>query len=350
MLKPFTELAFSGKDLTTEQAQTAAEYLTLPEVTLDDKKDFLLALAQKGETATEVEAFARTFRKHAINPEVEKWSDRAIDVCGTGGDGSGTFNISTAVSFIIAASGIPVFKHGNRSITSQCGSADLLEALGIQINLPPDQIQKSLNELNFCFFFAPTYHPAFKEVMPVRRALAEDGQRTIFNLLGPLINPGRPAHQLLGVFAQRWVQPLADALGGLGLKSGLVVHGRSERDDALDELSCSGTNYLAGFGQASSAAKTLVPEDVGLDKCNFSDLKGGNVVKNIEIMHALLSGSVDAIPAGLRNSILLNTGIALWISGATTEISAGITLASETLGNGTVRQWLKKAQAFYKNT
>lgn len=348
-LKPFTEILTDGSDLTAEQANTVAEQLILPEVSADEKQAFLLALAEKGETAIEVAAFARTFRSRAVNPGVEKWAERAIDVCGTGGDGSGTFNISTAVSFIVAAAGVPVFKHGNRSITSKCGSADLLEALGIRIEVSPDVHPKSLQELNFCFFFAPVYHPAFKAIMPVRRALAANGQRTVFNLLGPLINPGRPAYQLLGVFSEQWVQPLADALGDLGLKAGLVVHGRTNTGGALDELSCAGDNYLAGFGQLSDAVKRLRAPDLGLAECDFSDLRGGDVSENVAIMQALLSGSVDAVPAGLRNTVLLNAGIALWIAGAAPDRAAGLKLAEETLLEGAVERWLKRAQCFYEN-
>jgi len=348
-LKSFTENLTTGTDLTADQASAVAELLTLPEVSADEKQAFLLALANKGETATEVEAFARVFRSRSVDPGVDDWAERAIDVCGTGGDGSGTFNISTAVSFILAATGVPVFKHGNRSITSKCGSADLLEALGIRIDASQETLRESLRELNFCFFFAPAYHPAFKEIMPVRRALAATGQRTVFNLLGPLINPGRPAHQLLGVFAEKWVQPLADALDGLGLNAGLVVHGCTNTGGALDELSCSGSNYLAGFGKLSETVKTLNASDVGLPECDFFDLRGGDVTENVAILHALLSGSIDAAPAGLRNSVLLNAGIAWWIVGVAPEMSAGFKLAEETLLGGDVERWLKRAQSFYEN-
>ena len=347
-LKPFTEILKSGTELTAEQASTVAELLIRSDVSTEEKKIFLLALADKGETATEVAAFARVFRSRAVDPGVEEWAADAIDVCGTGGDGSGTFNISTAVSFIVAAAGVPVFKHGNRSITSKCGSADLLEALGIRIDVPQEQMRESLRELNFCFFFAPAFHPAFKEIMPVRRALAETGRRTVFNLLGPLINPGRPAHQLLGVFSEQWVQPLADALGALELKSGLVVHSRTYSGEALDELSCAGENYLAGFGKLADTVKTLKSLDVGLAECPFSDLKGGDVAKNLSIMHALLKGSADLVPVGLRNSVLLNAGIALWISGKALDMAAGVALAEEILQSGRVEAWLKRARSFYE--
>jgi anthranilate phosphoribosyltransferase len=348
VLKPFTDILSAGVDLEADQATVVAELLIRSKVSATSKRECLLALAQKGETATEVAAFAHAFREHAVDPGVDEWASRAIDVCGTGGDGSGTFNISTAVSFVVAAAGVPVFKHGNRSITSKCGSADLMEALGIRLDAPHELLRESLHALNFGFFFAPAYHPAFKEIMPVRRALAEEGQRTIFNLLGPLINPGRPAHQLLGVFSEAWVQPLADALGELELSAGLVAHGRPQVGSALDELSCAGQNFVAGFGALASIPKTLSPADAGLSACEFSDLSGGDVADNLATMHALLSGAADAVPTGLRDSVLLNAGVALWIAGAASNAVAGVAQARETLQSGAVAQWLGRASEFYK--
>lgn len=347
-LEPLTAILSTGADLEADQATVAAELLIRSDVSAPAKRAFLLALARKGETATEVAAFAHAFRDHAVDPAVGEWAGRAIDVCGTGGDGSGTFNISTAVSFVVAAAGVPVFKHGNRSITSKCGSADLMEALGIRLDAPHDMLRDSLRELNFCFFFAPAYHPAFKEIMPVRRALAEEGQRTIFNLLGPLINPGRPAYQLLGVFSKDWVQPLAEALGELGLTAGLVAHGRPQAGSALDELSCAGENFIAGFGRLASVVGGLDPADAGLPSCEFSELNGGDVEANLATMHALLSGAPDAVPAGLRDSVLLNAGVALWIAGAATDVADGVSKARQTLQSGAVEKWLQRVCEFYK--
>ena len=349
-IEPLTEILSSGSDLGSNQATVAAELLMRSDVTAASKRAFLTALARKGETATEVAAFAHVFRDHAVDPGVGDWAARAIDVCGTGGDGSGTFNISTAVSFVVAAAGVPVFKHGNRSITSKCGSADLMEALGIRLDAPHDVLRDSLRELNFCFFFAPAFHPAFKEIMPVRRALAEAGQRTIFNLLGPLINPGRPAYQLLGVFSQDWVQPLADALGELGLTAGLVAHGSPQVGSALDELSCAGENFIAGFGRLASARGELNAVDAGLPTGEFAELAGGDVAANLATMHALLSGDPEAVPAGLRNTVLLNAGVALWIAGAAVDLEEGVCQARQTLESGAVREWLQRACNFYKNS
>jgi anthranilate phosphoribosyltransferase len=348
-IEQLTGIMLGGADLKSVQAAAAAQLLTDPNVVSCAKTDFLQALARKGESATEVAAFASTFRGLAIDPGVEEWAGDAIDVCGTGGDGSGTFNISTAVSFVVAAAGVPVFKHGNRSITSKCGSADLMEALGIRLDAPHDVLRASLRELNFCFFFAPAFHPAFKEIMPVRRTLAESGQRSIFNLLGPLINPGRPAYQLLGVFSQDWVKPLAEALGSLGLTSGLVVHGRPEQGRALDELSCAGGNFTAGFGRLESAVRGLIANDAGLPACDFSDLAGGDVEANLATMCALLSGVSGAVPAGLRNSVLLNAGAAFWIVGRAVDLSDGVARARQVLDSGAVGDWLQRTRDFYSN-
>lgn len=347
-IEQLTEVLSAGRDIEAEMASQAACLLACSEVDPSAKEAFLLALSAKGETAVEVAAFARTFREYAVNPGVESWAGRAIDVCGTGGDGSGTFNISTAVSFILAAAGVPVFKHGNRSITSSCGSADLLEAMGFRLDAPPKQIRESLDRLNYCFFFAPAFHPAFKEIMPVRKALASRGKRSIFNLLGPLINPGRPAHQLLGVFSGEWVERLSGALAELGLAAGLVVHGRPATGQGLDELSCAGSNQVAGFGRLAEAGGSLVAADAALPECSFLELAGGGIEDNLATMEALLSGEPDAVPGGLRNSVLLNAGAAFWVAGRARHLPEGVAQAEDCLGSGRVADWLSEAQSFYQ--
>lgn len=345
-LEELTSRIASGRSLQPEQAAQAAVLLADADVPPSAKQTFLTAFAAKGEQAEEVAAFADAFRRMAVNPGVEAWAGRAIDVCGTGGDGSGTFNISTAVSFVVAAAGVPVFKHGNRSITSQCGSADLLEGLGFRLDLSHEQLRQSLEELNFCFFFAPAFHPAFREIMPVRKAMAAEGRRSIFNLLGPLINPGRPAHQLLGVFAPQWVEPLAGALDVLELSAGLVVHGIAEEGRALDELSCAGTNRIVGFGALSGQSGALTASDAGLPFCDFSDLAGGGREENLEILRTLITGDSSPVPTGLRNSILLNAGAALWVAGKAPDLTVGIQLADDLLREGSVTRWLRKARKF----
>ncbi|MFP4203852.1 MAG: anthranilate phosphoribosyltransferase [Opitutales bacterium] len=346
-IEQLTELVSDEMDLDVDQACGAAYQLADTAVDDSSKRAFLLALAEKGETPVEVAAIAGSFRDLAVDPKVEAWADRAIDVCGTGGDGSGSFNISTVVSFIMAASGVPVFKHGNRSVTSQCGSADLLEGLGFHLELSPDQLQASLRELNFCFFYAPVYHPAFKGIMPVRRQLAAEGKRSLFNLLGPLLNPGRPAYQLLGVYDGRWVAPLAEALGVLGLRRGLVVHGRPREGGALDELSCAGENECAGIGELFSVRGNLQVADAKLPSCTAEALQGGDLSENIELLKALVKGGGGAVPAGLRDSVLLNAGAALWIAEKADNLADGVEAARATLESGEVENWLERARAFH---
>lgn len=346
-IEELTSVLIENRGLSSSLASEAASLLANPVVEAESKKDFLVALSEKGETAEEVAAFAATFRDLATDPEVEQWAPRAIDVCGTGGDGAHTFNISTAVSFIVAAAGVPVLKHGNRSITSSCGSADLLEAIGLKLDAPKDVLKASLEELNFCFFFAPAFHPAFKEIMPVRKALAEEGKRSIFNLLGPLINPGRPAYQLLGVFSQRWVEPLAGALHSLALNAGLVAYCNPALGKSLDELSCAGVNHLAGFGRLQGVTKIESLEELGLESCALNDLRGGNVKDNLSTLNFLLRGSSNAVPAGLLNSILLNAGAAFWIAEKTSDLEEGVALARELIDSGKVLSWLKSVQDFY---
>jgi anthranilate phosphoribosyltransferase len=346
-LRELTRIVANGTNLKWEESASAAHLLAAPDVSLSDKQNFLIALTEKGETSVEVGAFAAVFRELAIDPGVDAWAPRAIDVCGTGGDGAHTFNISTAVSFIVAAAGVPVFKHGNRSITSKCGSADLMEALGFRLEAPHDQLRESLEVLNFCFFFAPAFHPAFKEIMPVRKALAESGRRSVFNLLGPLINPGRPAFQLMGVFSEHWVQPIGEALGSVGLDGGLVAHCAPGPGLNLDELSCVGKNTIAGFGRLESQRGVLSPEDYGLGSCDLDSLKGGDVDENLTLLHDLLEGSLDSEREGLRDSVLFNAGVALWIAGQVKDIESGVAQAREIIQTGQAKAWLLKAQAFY---
>jgi len=333
-------------DLSQEQAVLLAQGLASPEHPDDLKKSLLTALADKGESVTEVTAFAATFRGLARDPEVSEWASHAIDVCGTGGDHSGSFNISTVVSFMVAAAGAPVFKHGNRSITSQCGSADLLEAVGIRLQSDPDTIRQSLKTINFCFFFAPDYHPAFKAIMPVRKALAGEGRRSIFNILGPLINPGRPAHQLLGVFAESWVKSLAQTLNCLGLKRGLVAHSVLGDDRGMDELTCAGDNRVAGCGELADVDTLWTPESLDLERCAIEDLAGGDAGENCRL---LMDIADNRGPQGLRDTICLNTGAALWVADKVDTVSSGIKSARQIMADGSLKGWLDAARSFYRS-
>ncbi len=344
-LKEITGKLGEKRDLNPEEVEAAARALASPREDAGAKERFLVALSEKGETGREVRVFAEVFRELARDPGVEEWAGRAIDVCGTGGDRQGTFNISTVVALILASAGVPVFKHGNRSITSSCGSADLLQALGVPLEIDSDLARRSLEELNFVFFFAPAYHPAFKEIMPVRQALAARGKRTVFNILGPLINPGRPARQLMGVFSEHWVPVLAEALNELGLKGGFVVHGRLPEAAGMDEISCATENRVAGFGAFHGTDETWNSDRFSLPGCPLEVLAGGDLEENLKILEAILEGEG---PEGLVNSILLNAGLALRVQGVSGSVEEGIELARERLLGGAVGDLCRKIKTFYE--
>ena len=334
----------AGRELTPAQVADAAAALAATEESDDRKGAFLTALATKGETAEEVAAFARAFRGRAVNPGVERWADKAIDIVGTGGDHAGGFNISSLVVLVLASAGVPVMKHGNRGVTSKCGSADLLSALGVSLDAPPDKLRRALDELGFVFFFAPGYHPAFKHIVPVRKALAARGQRTVFNILGPLINPGRPAQVLLGVFAQSWVSKLAQALEALGVEAGLAAHGVIDAQRGIDELTTATSNRVRGFGRLRDLDAEWSAAEFGLEPAPFTELQGGDVATNVEITKALLAGRG---PRGLADTIALNAAVAMWIVGKTSSVREGVAQARELLLNGAVEKKIAATKEFY---
>jgi anthranilate phosphoribosyltransferase len=309
----------------------------------EHKEAFLVALARRGEHPSEVATLAAEFRARARDPGLADLAGEAIDVCGTGGDHAGSFNVSTAVTLLLAAAGVKVFKHGNRSITSRCGSAELLGALGVPLEATPDQLRRSLDELGFAFFFAPAFHPAFKEIMPVRRALAARGQRTVFNLLGPLINPGRPAHQLLGVFAEAWVEPLATALDTLGLRRALVVHGRHAAG-GIDEWTTATDNLYAGAGELREERGVSTAAAAGLPAGTLAELAGGGVEENLALLEALAAG---AAPAALADTVALNAGAALWVADCAADLADGVGQAQALLRDGALARKLAAVRAFY---
>jgi anthranilate phosphoribosyltransferase len=336
----------AGRDLIAAQIETAAAALAGTDETDEVKGEFLLALAQKGETPAEVAAFATAFRARAVNPGVEAWSARAIDIVGTGGDHAGGFNISSIVVLVLASAGVTVMKHGNRGITSKCGSADLLSELGVKLDAPAEKLRRALDELGFVFFFAPAYHPTFKHIAPVRKALAARGHRTVFNILGPLINPGRPAHVLLGSFSAEWVPKLAAALETLGAKAGLAAHGIIAEGRGIDELTTATTNRVRGFGARSNVDGEWRAEDFGLPRSPFADLAGGDVAANVAMVDALLAGRA---PAGLVDTIVLNAAVALWIVGKVGEVREGLAPARDLLLGGAVKKKIAATKEFYRS-
>jgi anthranilate phosphoribosyltransferase len=349
-MSPLTDLTaalLAARDLAPDEVAAAAAALADGGVPDADKEAFLEAMGTKGETVAEVAGFARAFRDRAVDPGVQRWSAEAIDIVGTGGDHAGGFNISTMVVFVLASAGVKVMKHGNRGITSKCGSADLISALGANLEASHAMLRRSLDELGFAYFFAPAYHPAFLHIGPVRKVLAARGRRTIFNILGPLINPGRPAHVLLGVFSAAWVPRLASALDALGASSGLAVHGVLGPAQGIDELTTAGVNQVQGAGRLKGVVATWRAEDFGLKPAPFSDLKGGDLDANLALVESLLAGRG---PAGLVDTIALNSAVALWMTGRTASVGDGIAQARELLSGGAVRRKIEATREFFRST
>ena len=329
----------AGRHLTDEQAHFAVNQIIDESVSAALKADFLCHLALKGETVQEIAAFARALREKAIQPPLDAgWreSHEILDVCGTGGDRLNTFNISTTVAIICAAAGVPVAKHGNRAITSQAGSADVLEALGIKINLPPEAAARSLRERHFAFFFAPSYHPAFKHIGPARKLCADRGQRTIFNFLGPLLNPARPGAQLVGVPRPELCEPLAHVLQSLGSRRAMVVTGKvpgaAHANHHLDELSTLGQNTVAEFYQERGfTSSALDPAHFPLQPATLADLAGGNREANAQIVRGILRGD-ERGPK--RDAVLLNAAAGLFVANRAKSLAEGWTLAAGIIDGG----------------
>lgn len=346
MLASLTAKLQARADLSAEEAAAAAAALASPETPGEAKIAFLSAHHAKGETPVEIAAFATAYRALASNPGVEAWAPRALDVVGTGGDHAGGFNISSLVTLTLASAGVIVMKHGNRGITSKCGSADLLAALGLDLAATPDRIRAALRELGFCFFFAPAYHSVFKNILPVRQTLAARGQRTVFNILGPLVNPGRPARTLLGVYAPALVAKLAQTLDELGAEAALVAHGVIAEGRGIDEMTTATENIVQGSGRLREVSGRWSAADFGLARSSVEHLIGGDVAANVEITQAVLAGHG---PAGLVDTIVLNTAAGLWVAGRTADIREGLAPARELLLGGAVARKIAAMREFYRS-
>ncbi|MCH8474298.1 MAG: anthranilate phosphoribosyltransferase [Opitutales bacterium] len=333
----------NGEDLSLEQAAEAAGLLARESEDPGAKAEFLTALADKGESAVEIAGFAGVFQKLARNPGLEVYADEAIDLCGTGGDGQGTVNISSVTALLVASLGIKVFKHGNRSITSKCGSADFLAAIGFPLDLSNEEFGPALETLNMVFFFAPNFHPAFKSIMPVRQALAKEGKKTIFNLLGPLINPGNPSRQLLGVYAEKLVPLFREALEKKGLSRGIVAHGRLP-EGGLDEVSAAGENILAGVGSLASWEETFGADRYGYPVAPIEELRGGDLETNLRLFEDLLAGKANP---GLTHSVLLNAAVALVVAGKVAKMEEGVLRAREQLLGGGLKAYMGQVREYF---
>lgn len=345
MILELTQQIDRGQHLDDSAVATAVAQLVDEQVSVEAKADFLTKLAKKGESLSEIVAFARELRARAIHPPiaVETRERGMIDVCGTGGDHAGTFNISTTVAFVLAAAGVPVAKHGNRAITSKSGSADVLEALGIAVDHSPERAAESLQRHNFAFFFAPLYHPAFKQIGPARKKCAAEGQRTIFNFLGPLLNPARPQAQVIGVPKPELCDPIARALQALGASRGLVVCSQAG-EVWLDELSTLGENRISEFYHERALSSSVVrARDFGFPPAQISDLLGLDREQNARIIREILAGS-DRGPK--RDVVLLNSGAGFLAAGRSRSIVEGIELATELIDSGVAQAKLSTLAAW----
>ncbi len=338
MLEPLTQQLGAARSLNDEEVCQAVEQLADEKVPTVVKADFLTALAKKGETTGEIAAFARALRDKSISPplDAETRTREILDVVGTGGDRLSTFNISTTVALVAAAGGVLVAKHGNRASTSPIGSADVMEALGIPFDLGPEDAVRSLRRHNFAYFFAPKYHPAFRHIIPARKLCAERGQPTIFNFLGPLLNPARPTAMLVGVPRPDFCEPFARVLQSLGVRRAMVVCGAA-RDETgslrhLDELSPLGPTTIAEFYQERGlACSTLSPEPFPLQPAALADLRGGDREVNATIIRRILRGE-ERGPK--RDAVLLNAAAALFVTGKTESLVEGWDWAAEIIDDG----------------
>ena len=325
MIKEAIEKIVLKEDLTYDEAYTVMNEIMNGETTPTQNAAFLAALSTKStkaETIDEISGCAQAMREHALT--VDGGDMDTLEIVGTGGDRAGSFNISTTTAFVAAAAGIKVAKHGNRAASSKSGTADCLEALGANINLEPEKCVSLLKDAGFCFFFAQKYHTSMKYVGAIRREL---GFRTVFNILGPLTNPIKPSRQLLGVYDEYLLEPLAKVLTSLGVKNGMVVYGREK----LDELSTAGETAVCEFNNGEYSSYVLTPEQFGLTRSTKKDLEGGTPEENAKITRDILSGK-DRGPK--FETVLMNAGAALYIAGKATDIADGIGKARELIDNG----------------
>ncbi len=323
------------QDLTVAECQDAVEKIMSGQATAVQTAAFLTALRLKGETTDEIFGAARVMRDNAR--PVGHHQAMAFDNCGTGGDGSGTFNISTTAAFVVAACGVPVAKHGNRSVSSRCGSADVLQQLGVELLLSPEQIGECIDEVGIGFLFAPHLHPAMKAVAPVRKEL---GFRTIFNLLGPLTNPAFVTHQIIGVFDESYVEKLAEVARRLGIRKVMVVHNVS----GLDEIATSGSNQICYAENGTVRSFRLEPEEYHFRPALVDDLRGGDACESADITMSILRGELGP----KRDTVLLSSAVSLYLAEKADRIGAGIEMAADCLDSGRALQRLQAFTALTK--
>jgi anthranilate phosphoribosyltransferase len=330
-LKPFVAEVAAGRSLTREQARAAFDVIMSGEATPSQIGGFLMALRVRGETVAEITGAVEVMRAKMIRVAAP---DGAVDIVGTGGDGSGSLNISTAAAFVAAGAGAKIAKHGNRALSSRSGAADTLTALGVRIDASPQRIGECIAEAGIGFMFAPAHHSAMKHVGATR---VELGTRTIFNLLGPLSNPAGVTRQMVGVFADAWIEPLAQVLGELGAEHVWVVHG----SDGLDEITVTGPTRVAEWANGRVSTFSISPGDVGLSTHPKGALAGGDAASNARALVALLEGA----PGAYRDAVLMNAGAGLVVSGLAEALLDGVALAADAIDSGRARAALRKLVA-----
>jgi anthranilate phosphoribosyltransferase len=329
--KTLIAIAASGRALSEAEAEAAFDIMMTGNATPAQMGGFLMALRVRGETVAEITGAVRAMRAKMVRVEAPAG---AIDTCGTGGDASGTWNISTAVSFVVAGAGVPVAKHGNRAASSKSGAADVLQALGVNLDADMALVEKAMREARVGFMLAPRHHGAMRHVGPVR---VELGTRTIFNLMGPLSNPAGTKRQLIGVFARQWIEPLARVLGKLGTTRAWVVHG----SDGLDEMTTTGASHVAEIRNGEIRVFDVTPEEAGLPRADAAELKGADAATNA----AALRGVLDGAPGAYRDIVLLNAAAALVVADKAADLKSGVALAAESIASGKAKAALERLVA-----
>ena len=335
MIKDLVSQLLKKKDLSAPQMQEAMQEILSGTTDVADIIAFLTSLNDKGETVEELTAAVTMMLKYVEPIIVDK--PNILDTCGTGGDRAGTFNISTVCAFVASGAGVTVAKHGNRSVSSKCGSADILEALGVNILMPREKIKKALEEIGIAFLFAPSLHPAMKFVAQARKQIA---QKTMFNILGPLINPARSTNQLVGVYDKRWTRPLAEVLHNLGTKHVLVVHGA----DGLDEVTTTAETLVSEYCAESLKDYQIIPEDYGFPRAKRVDISGGDIHESAKIVLDILNG----VKGPKTDIVLFNSGCAIYAADKAGSIEEGITLARRSIDSGAAFKKLELLKEYSK--
>src|SRR2546423_5372103 len=344
-MKALVDKLRGGLDLTSGDINYAMSLLLSDSTDDALKAEFLIALHRKGESVEEIVAFVQQLIDRAIVPLIRPkgLTGPMPDVCGPGGDGLDLFNISTTIMFVLAAGGAAVVKHGNRSVTSRCGSADVLEALGVEIALPPARLKECVERHGLCFIFARQYHPAFKAIAEMRKRLARENIRTVFNLLGPLLNPARPGRQLIGVFSPRLTTVFAEALRKLGRERAWIVHGVTETGEGMHDISTSGVTTFAELAKGKVTTGLIDPRWLNIPAAPLDELRGGDAAENAGYLEGILSG---AIQGAKRDLTLANAAGGFVVAGLCNDMNEGLSRAREEIDSGRALKKLRTLQQF----